>query len=771
MGDMKKLSLFIIMIVFFSIPLVTPKTPAVADSEPPEFGDWIINENTTVTGETIVVHGDVIVKNGSALTLDYCTLKINSPLGRNGIEVEKGGELYVYNTTITSNNDLQYYYFDVSGKLQMEGTDVSRMGSPTTWGLLLEKTDDAVINNCRIHDSAPYCNGVTTRDSKVMIKDTAVYNTYIGIHCWGTSNVTLLGNHVWSNNIGIGITENAVAMVDGNDISNNINRGIGTDQNSKVWITNNTVKSNGRMGVWCFGDSAVDIINNIISNQDRGIQYSDTSHGKVTNNIIGSNNVNGIECGDNATSEIFDNNIISSNGYGGIVCFQNALVNISSNTISNNEKRGIELNDHSTVNIVGNSINMNKDIGIVCSENSDTKIINNIVANNNNYGMFTQLLKGGKLTAENNYLHGNGEAGIVVDFPSTVNLCNNTISAHAKDGIRVINGATPRIYNCTITNSGKYDIFVSGFSCPTIINTNFDLNKLFFNDTKSIISVGHWVDVNVRNKNRVPVQNAKIIVKNKDEVEVFNGSTDYNGHVSCIPVIEYDLDYTFNKTAYTPHNVYASKLGKSASEKITVDRHKMVNFTLDISDKLARGNLVTKIIEGHEVSVEYSGNGTVTIEPAKLVPEIPEPVNDISIFFDLKTEGEVEDLYITVKYNDEDLEGVNEANLRMYCYLSPGEFNPDEHSPGEFSPGEFSPGEFKGGWVMIKNSGVDVHSNTVWAKVNHTTVFAPMAKETSKQTDSGTTMVWLWYTSIVAVLIMLLVIAPVMRKKKRRINL
>lgn len=275
------------------------------------------------------------------------------------------------------------------------------------------------------------------------------------------------------------------------------------------------------------------------------------------------------------------------------------------------------------------------------------------------------------------------------------------------------------------------------------------------------------MDVNVRNKNDVPVQNARVTITNKDGTEVFNSSTDYDGHVSCIPMVEYDLDYTFNKTIYTPHNVYASKLGKSDSEKITIDRNRVIDFVLDVSDKLSRGNLITAVVEGHEVSVEYLGNGTVTIEPAKIVPEIPEAIKDIGVFFDLKTNGEVEDLYITVRYSDEELEGVNEADLRMYCYFDPGEFDPGEFDPGEYDPGEYDPGEFKGGWVMIKNSGVDVHSNIVWARVSHTTIFAPMSRETSKQTGPGTTTIWLWYSSIVAVLIGLLIIIAVLMKKKK----
>ncbi len=153
---MKRFSALIILILLFSGLLAVP-TPAVADSEPPKFGNWVIKEgeNTTVTGETIVVNG-VIVENGSALTLDHCVLKIDwGVTGYNGIKVEAGGELYVHNSTITANKSYQYYKFDVSGKLQMEGTDVSRMGSPMTWGLFLENTDNAVIKNCRIHDSGP----------------------------------------------------------------------------------------------------------------------------------------------------------------------------------------------------------------------------------------------------------------------------------------------------------------------------------------------------------------------------------------------------------------------------------------------------------------------------------------------------------------------------------------------------------------------------------------------------------------------------------------
>lgn len=741
---LKRFYPIIIIVIFFilTIPMITPIISQTSTADIEHWTDWVINEDTTITGETIAVHGDVIVKNGSALTLNNCVLKIDSKVaGHNGIEVEAGGELYVYNSTITAYQSYQYYKFDVSGKLRMEGTDVSNMGSLMTWGLYLENTDDAVIKNCRIHDSAPYCNGITTRDSAVLVEDTAVYNTYIGIHCWGISNATLMNNNVWSNNIGMDITENATAIVDGNDVSNNLNRGIGADQDSKVCIINNTIKSNGRMGVWCFGDSTVDLTNNIISNQDRGIQYSDRSHGKVVNNIIGSNSVNGIECGDNATSEIFDNNIISSNGYGGIVCFQNALVNISDNTISYNEKRGIETNGNAITDISDNTISLNKDIGIVCSESSDTSITGNTVTGNDRYGIFSQLLLGGKLIVENNCLYANGEAGIAINFPSDVTLRGNTVSSSLKNGIEVLNGATPLIANSTILDSGLYDIYASNNSHPTMVNTKLDLNKLFFNDTESIVSIGYWVEVNVCNNNSVPVQNAKVIIANNDSIEIFNGSTNYEGHICSMPVIALEMSYTSKKN-YTPHSIYVAKLGLSESEQIIVDRNMVVDFILGVSDKLARGNLTTANVDGHEITVEYSGSGSITITSVTNPPPVPKDKKDIGIFFNITATGIVEEIYITVHYDPGDyVPSAQGAVLKMYYWDSGTQQ-----------------------WIPVSESGVDVHNQLVWARVSHLTIFAPMAEEIAKPVSKGN--VWLLYGIASITSFAILFVAYIILKRK-----
>lgn len=789
-GNMKGFSALIISILLLGMLFASTPTPATADSEPPEWGDWVIKENTTVTGETIVVNG-VIVENGSALTLDNCVLKIDwGVTGYNGIKVEAGGELYVYNSTITANKSYQYYRFDVYGKLRIEKTDISR-----TWGgISLSDTDSATIKHSTLHDFSLDSYGIRVENSCATIIDNNIYNCLGGIACFGGSNTEMVDNNIYKNTrIGIEMHENCTGIITNNIINNN-GQGIGTDSggilvggNCRVEINSNIIDSNSLTGVFCGGDALVNISNNnVISNNDRGITCEDRTKTNIFENTISSNGIvgqsgPGIICFDKSVLNVIKNTV--SNNYYGITCHDQSVIKLINNTITSSVHTGIACDDSSTIEIVGNTIDSNHDHGIHCQLSTNVTIIRNTISNNGDRGIQTQLNPDGKTIAVGNYIYNNEGHGIGIASPFFCKIQNNTITSNCigikmgvgaipiiadntiqsckEDGIYIRDSSEPKIYNCTIIDSNEYDIRVGECSHPTIINTNFDLNKLFFNDTESIISIGHWVDVKVRNKNNVPVQNAEITIKNNDGTEVFNSSTDYNGHVSCIPVVEYDLDYTFNKTLYTPHTVYVSKLGQSASEKITIDLNRVINFTLTISDKLARGNLITAVVEGHEVTVEYSGNGTVTIEPGVMPADIPNATKDIGIFININTVGEVEDLYITIRYSDEELEGVNEAYLRMYCYLDPGEYDPGEYDPGEYDPGEY------GGWVMIKNSGVDIHSNIVWAKVSHTTIFAPMARETSKQTGSGTTATWLWYSSIVAVLaIILLIFISVIMKKK-----
>ncbi|MBA3044043.1 hypothetical protein FP804_02775 [archaeon] len=69
-------------------------------------------------------------------------------------------------------------------------------------------------------------------------------------------------------------------------------------------------------------------------------------------------------------------------------------------------------------------------------------------------------------------------------------------------------------------------------------------------------------------------------------------------------------------------------------------------------------------------------------------------------------------------------------------------------------------------WTLIEDSGVWTNNNTVWARVTHFTIFAPMAEKTSAGPAPG--IGWLIYVGVFSAVIIIVVIslASVKRKKK-----
>ncbi|MEW6070252.1 MAG: right-handed parallel beta-helix repeat-containing protein, partial [Candidatus Thermoplasmatota archaeon] len=358
----KLLAIFLLTSLLFSI---FPLSQTARASEPPPWGDWVVENNTTVTNETIIVHGDVIVKSGGTLTLINCVLKIDSPIpGLNGIEVEKGGGLCVYDTIITSNGASQYYYFEVYGMVMIDGADISKMYLD---GLVICDTKDVAIKNSSVHDGGPIAYGICFANSTGTILNNNIYNNFRGIVIVGESKVSISNNIITSNyDDGISCIDDSEVSINSNTISNTYGergRGISIQGNSKVNISNNIITSNYQLGIFCGHDSEANINNNTISDT-----YSERGRG--------------IDIEDNSKVNI-SNNIITSNRQAGIFCARNSEVNINNNTISETygkRGRGIGIEDNSKVSISNNIITSNCRGGILCSHDAEVIINNNTIS-------------------------------------------------------------------------------------------------------------------------------------------------------------------------------------------------------------------------------------------------------------------------------------------------------------------------------------------------------------------------------------------------------
>jgi len=165
-----------------------------------------------------------------------------------------------------------------------------------------------------------------------------------------------------------------------------------------------------------------------------------------------------------------------------------------------------------------------------------------------------------------------------------------------------------------------------------------------------------------------------------------------------------------------------------------------------------------EIVEEQRITVEHVGVGFINITPVETPPAHSADTRDIGVFVNINVEGEITDAYITITYDVADIPAdVDESALRMYYY-----------DPGEYG---------SGGWVEIENSGVYTENNTVWAVVEHFTIFAPMAEKAAGAGEEGeaegggatlfseTVLIYLIEVLIVAIAVACIVVAV---KKKRK---
>lgn len=122
------------------------------------------------------------------------------------------------------------------------------------------------------------------------------------------------------------------------------------------------------------------ISGNIITNNDEGIQFQNSSNNIVTGNILSNNIDFGVYMA-HSRKNLISKNIIAST-FAGIRLVESSSQNIiNGNTVTNNTYSGISLSSSDANDIKGNVISNNLE-GIFLSNTNSCKIIENTIANN-----------------------------------------------------------------------------------------------------------------------------------------------------------------------------------------------------------------------------------------------------------------------------------------------------------------------------------------------------------------------------------------------------
>ena len=120
------LALFLVTSILVPLNWIPDARAAIEGVQPPADGDWLIDRDTNVSGETLILNGDIIVFNNSILNLTDSTIRMNSTHdGEFSIIVTDGARLAAENTTFTRNGDHAYsFLFDEGTTGLLEGSTV-----------------------------------------------------------------------------------------------------------------------------------------------------------------------------------------------------------------------------------------------------------------------------------------------------------------------------------------------------------------------------------------------------------------------------------------------------------------------------------------------------------------------------------------------------------------------------------------------------------------------------------------------------------------------
>jgi len=174
-----------------ALPPFGPATGEFTGDLPPAQGDWVVRNDTSATGENIVLNGNLTVTNGSRLELTDSVIRINATFhGEFAIIVESGSTLMAENVTFTRAGDYAYsFVFAAGSNGSLTESVVAYAGA--SGGLALH-TANVTLANTTLRDSPM---GV-----RLFAAATVTGNTFLDTPVGTTLSDTLAANNVAADN-------------------------------------------------------------------------------------------------------------------------------------------------------------------------------------------------------------------------------------------------------------------------------------------------------------------------------------------------------------------------------------------------------------------------------------------------------------------------------------------------------------------------------------------------------------------------------------------
>ncbi len=367
------------VLMLAALALLLPGHAAAQDNPPPGPGDWVVNTPTTISSQTVVVQGNVIINNGGSLTLSNVALHISSSFpGEFALVVRAGGTLAVSGGTIQAQSAANTYRFEIFGPTSLDRvspiSDMWGAVGQDKFGIQIYNGNTSITNstvtrgqkgNIMVMGGSPFIFNNTIEQSAYLEASNTTqgwacgiditYTAY-GIYAANNSAPVILGNTIRTNGASSTLTDHSQAYYDTYDAAcgNNylsiqeriLGYGIAV-RGANAEIINNTLSLNSQFTATSFSRTINNTSVYVYRYSDNPYSTSDAGaalllgigKGNVTGNTIDRNNLYGIY-GDGSQAVVSYNNISNQRtqttyGLGGGVLV-GAGISMRNNTLYDN---------------------------------------------------------------------------------------------------------------------------------------------------------------------------------------------------------------------------------------------------------------------------------------------------------------------------------------------------------------------------------------------------------------------------------------------------
>ena len=366
-----------------------------------QIDEWNITTTITIEDTTYICDKTINILSGGALILRNATLKMNlSAQGEHWIEVFGGGNLTLINSTITSlytNN--RYYivlrsgaiFYSRESKIEYAGFEEGlRSGiyvencsfelynttiQNNYIGILMNGTEGAIVNGCRILDSNTYEIYLLNSTMCEIVNNELGYG---GIFILGVSKKHY--NHIVTNNTISG--DKVIYVFDKENLDIDTPYGQVIVAFSSNLSVSNQNMSYVRMGITIMHSKNITVADcNFTSTPFIAVYLYNSSLCNVNNNYLYVDVKYGVYVEQSTLCQISYNNITTISGdHSGIFIYRsiNCVVGFNNVTAGSSVKGGIRLENSSRIIIKNNSVTINNyGYGIYCKYCSNLSVYNN----------------------------------------------------------------------------------------------------------------------------------------------------------------------------------------------------------------------------------------------------------------------------------------------------------------------------------------------------------------------------------------------------------